>query len=85
MLSKDHKALLWKLYAACGVGIPAFHPYLAAGKKGKAHKIEKLLCELYPARKLDDIRILASLMDKKDKDELFDKMGFDKKQRKEYE
>jgi hypothetical protein len=85
LLSKDHKALLWKLYAACGVGIPAFHPYLAAGKKGKAHKIEKLLCELYPARKLDDIRILASLMDKKDKDELFDKMGFDKKQRKEYE
>jgi hypothetical protein len=25
------------------------------------------------------------MMDKKDKEELFDKMGFDKKQRKEYE
>jgi hypothetical protein len=76
---------LWKLYAAVGVGFSAFHPYLAAGKKGKANKIEKLLCEIYPARKLDDIKVLASLMNKKDKDELFDKMGFDKKQRKEYE
>jgi hypothetical protein len=85
LLSKDHKGLLWKLYAACGVGIPTFHPYLAAGKKGKADKIEKLLCELYPARKLDDIKLWASLMTKQDKTELFDKMGFDKKQRKEYE
>lgn len=85
VLSKDHKALLWKLFTACGVGVPAFHPYLAAGKKGKADKIEKLLCEIYPARKLEDIKIWASLMTKKDKEELFDMMGFDKKQRKEYE
>ena len=35
--------------------------------------------------KMEDIKILASMMDKSDKDELFDKMGFDKKQRKEYE
>ena len=85
LLSKDHKALLWKLYAAVGVGMPAFHPYIAAGKKEKAVKIEKLLCDIYPAMKMSDIQLLASLMDKKDKEELFDKMGFDKKQRKEYE
>lgn len=84
-LSKNHKALLWKLFAASGVGVPCFHPYLAAGKKEKANKIEKLLAELYPARKLSDIKLLASLMTKEDKEELFDKMGFDKKQRKEYE
>jgi hypothetical protein len=35
--------------------------------------------------KMDEVRLLASLMDKKDKEELFDKMGFDKKQRKDYE
>jgi hypothetical protein len=29
--------------------------------------------------------MLTKMMTKKDKDELFDKMGFDKKQRKEYE
>lgn len=84
-LSKNHKGLLWKLFAASGAGVPAYHPYLAAGKKEKANKIEKLLCELYPARKMDEIKLLASMMDKKDRDELFDMMGFDKKQRKEYE
>lgn len=84
-LSKNHKPLLWKLFAGTGVGQGMYHPYLAAGKKGKANKIEKLLAEIYPSWKLEDIKTLASMMDKKDVDELFDKMGFDKKQRKEYE
>jgi hypothetical protein len=84
-LSKNHKPLLWKLFAGTGVGQSMYHPYLAAGKKAKANKIEKLLAEIYPAWKLEDIKILASMMDKKDIEELFDKMGFDKKQRKEYE
>lgn len=85
VLSKSHKPLLWKLFAGTGVGQSMYHPYLAAGKKGNANKIEKLLAEIYPARKLEDIKILADMMDKKDIEELFDKMGFDKKQRKEYE
>lgn len=84
-LSKNHKGLLWKLFAATGAGVSCYHPYLAAGKKEKANKIEKLLAELYPSTKMEEIKMLASMMDKKDKEELFDKMGFDKKQRKEYE
>ncbi len=84
-LSKNHKGLLWKLFAASGAGVVCFHPYLAAGKKEKANKIEKLLAEIYPAWKMGDVKLLASLMTKEDKEELFDKMGFDKKQRKEYE
>ena len=84
-LSKNHKALLWKLFAATGAGVNCYHPYLAAGKKEKANKIEKLLCELYPATKMAEIKMMAKMMTKKDKEELFDKMGFDKKQRKEYE
>jgi len=84
-LSKNHKALLWKLFAATGTGATAYHPYLAAGKKEKANKIERLLCELYPAMKMTDVKLMAKMMDKKDREELFDKMGFDKKQRKEYE
>ena len=84
-LSKRHKALLWKLFAATGAGVPCYHPYLAAGKKEKVNKIEKLLVELYPAMKLGDIKLMAKMMTSKDKEELFDKMGFDKKQRKEYE
>jgi hypothetical protein len=84
-LSKNHKSLLWKLFAATGTGATAYHPYLAAGKKEKANKIEKLLSEINPAMKLSDIKMLAAMMDKADKEELFDKMGFDKKQRKDYE
>jgi len=84
-LSKEHKALLWKLFAATGTGATAYHPYLAAGKKEKANKIERLLAELNPAMKMTDVKLMASMMSKKDREELFDKMGFDKKQRKEYE
>ena len=84
-LSKNHKELLWKLFAATGAGVSCYHPYLAAGKKEKANKIEKLLVELHPAMKMNEIKMLAKMMDKDDIKELFDKMGFDKKQRKEYE
>jgi len=80
-----HKDLLWKLYASTGVGLKFFHPYLAAGKKEKAVKIEKLLAELNPTMKMSEVKILASLMTKNDIIELFDSLGFDKKQRKEYE
>lgn len=84
-LSKHHKELLWMLFASTGAGVSCYHPYLAAGKKAKTNKIEKLLAEIYPARKLDEIKLEASMMSKQDCEELFDKMGFDKKQRKEYE
>jgi hypothetical protein len=84
-LSKGHKPLLWQLFASCGTGFNLKYQYLKAPGKEKANKIEKLLEELYPAMKMDEIKLLASMMDKKDKEELFDKMGFDKKQRKEYE
>lgn len=84
-LSKNHKELLWKLFAASGAGIKCYHPYLAAGKKEKAVKIEKLLAALYPAMKIDEIKILAKMMDKDDISKLLDHMGFDKKDRKEYE
>ena len=85
VLSKNHKALLWKLFAGIGAGMPVYHPYLASGKKQKANKIEKLLAEIYPAMKMEDVKFLASTMSKKDIADLFDNMGFDKAQRKEYE
>ena len=84
-LSKNHKALLWKLYAATGVGVKLNHQYLAASKKEKVLKIEKLIAELNPAMKMDEVKLTASLMTKKDITELFDGLGFDKKQRKDYE
>ena len=47
LLSKNHKELLWKLFAGTGTGTKLYHPYLAAGKKTKTDKIEKLLAELH--------------------------------------
>jgi hypothetical protein len=82
---RHHKELIWKLYAATGIGQNFYHPYLAGAKKEKANKIEKLLCEIHPAMKMSDIKLMAKLMTKEDKTRLFDDMGFDKKQRKEYE
>jgi hypothetical protein len=35
--------------------------------------------------KMSDVKLQASLMDKNDIDDLFNKLGYDKKQRKEYE
>jgi hypothetical protein len=83
-LSKNNKKLLWLLYAAVGTGAKSFHPYLPALKK-ELNKIEKLLAELHPTYKLEDVKLLASLMTEKEKKELLDNMGFDKKERKEYE
>jgi hypothetical protein len=73
-----HTNLTWKLCAAVGTGIPTFHKYLPT-KKIELDKFEKLLGELYPSMKLDDIRMLSNMMDDNDREELFDKMGFEYK------
>lgn len=84
-LSKGHKGMLWKLFASCGTGVDVRYQYLKLTSKSSANnKTEKLLAELYPAKKMEDIKLLASLMTKDDLNELFDNLGFDKKQRKEF-
>jgi len=85
ILSKGHKGMLWKLFASCGTGMDIRYQYLKLTSKSSANnKTEKLLAEIYPAMKMEDIKVLASLMNKDDLNELFDNLGFDKKQRKEY-
>ena len=83
-LSKNHEKLLWQLYAATGTGIKSYHPYLPT-LKSQFNKFEKLLSELHPTYKMEDIKVLASLMTDEEKIELFDNMGFDKKDRKEFQ
>jgi hypothetical protein len=85
ILSKGHKGMLWKLFASCGTGMDIRYQYLKLTSKSSANnKTEKLLAEIYPAKKMEDIKLLASLMTKDDLNELFDSLGYDKKQRKEY-
>jgi hypothetical protein len=75
--------LTWKLCSAVGVGATMRHQYLGT-KKVELDKFENLLAEINPSMKLDDVQFLASLMDKEDRTELFDDLGFDKKERKKY-
>lgn len=82
---QKNKKLMWRLYASIGIGIPVRYNYLKSPSKLKADKFEKLLLELYPTYKIEDVKLLASMMNSQDRDEIFDKMGFDKKQRKEYQ
>jgi hypothetical protein len=83
-LSKNHKELLCKLFASCGAGVRIRHPYLKLNSKETTDKFEKLIAELNPGMKIADVKLLASMMDKQDREQLFDDMGFDKKQRKDY-
>ena len=82
-LSKNHKDLLWRLCAVVGAGFTADHKYIKTEKQ-KVNKFEKLLMELNPSAKIEDIKLLASMMSETERQELFDNLGFDKKQRKEY-
>lgn len=84
-LTKNHTELLWSLYSAIGAGVLCQHQYLAASSRKKSDKFTKLLEELNPSMKLEDIELLSQIMDKKQRTELFDSLGFDLKQRKEYE
>jgi hypothetical protein len=82
-LSNQHPALMWKLYAATGAGVSCFHQYLPT-LKYEFDKFENLIGELNPAMKPDEVKMLASMMDENDREELFDHMGFDATQRKKY-
>ena len=84
-LSKNHKELLWKLFALMGTGRDYYHQYLKSPKQ-ETNRIENLLAELHPTMKMSDIKLLAKLMTDKECKALIDSMGeMDKKQRKQYE
>jgi len=63
-LSKNHKALLWKLMAMTGAYENFFHQYLAAPKKQAKNKFEQYLLDTNPNMKVDDATTLSSVMSK---------------------
>jgi hypothetical protein len=84
-LSKNHKELLWLLNCCIGVGFNTYHPYASFKKTTQTtNKFEKLLESYYPNMKLSDIKILATQITTEEKNELFDKLGFDETERKIY-
>ena len=83
-LNKTHKELLWKLYAAAGVGVPVNYTFLAMPKRETVNKFEQLIADLNPDMKLQDVKFLSSIMTGQEKTKIFDDLGFDNKQRAEY-
>jgi uncharacterized circularly permuted ATP-grasp superfamily protein len=85
-LSKNHPDLMWKLFAT----VPdtqrnSRYSYLAAGKKEKVNKLERLIADTYPAMKMEEVELAAKLMTKEEKQEFLKGLGLDKKQQKEYQ
>jgi hypothetical protein len=84
-LSKNHKELLWKLYAATGAGMPVKYTFLPMPSRETVDKFEQVLADMNPDMKMQDVKLLAAVMTKEEKSQLFDNLGFDKKQRASYE
>lgn len=74
VLSKDHKGLLWKLLAMCGTWKNHFHQWIAGPKKEKNTAI-KVLMNLYPNAKIDELELLSQLMSKKELKQLLEDHG----------
>lgn len=83
-LSKSHKKLLWMLTSMCGAFQVMFHPWLAGPKKEAKNKQEKMLRELYPNKKLDEIELMLHINDKKELKQLAKDYGYDDKQLKDW-
>lgn len=64
MMLQHHPELLWKLLCLCGYSVRGkkfFHQWIGLNKIGANNKKSKLLAELYPTKKLDEIELLAKL------------------------
>ena len=84
--STQHKKLQWLLASTVSPGMGTFrHNWLAAKKRDSSNnKSEKLLRELFPHSKPDDIALMAELNDKKELKELARAHGWDDKKIREY-
>lgn len=75
-----HQELMWQLLCLCGsTGELEFHPYIGLKKKaGSNSKAVKLLAEIYPNKKMDEIEMLVDLHTKKQIQQLAEEHGFEK-------
>lgn len=77
---QKHPKLLWLLLCMCsyGDGKVYFHQWLGTKKKtGTGGKKLKFLQEIYPNRKLDELELLAEIIDDKEIKALARKYGLD--------
>jgi len=76
---KGHPELMWQLLCMSGAtGNIEFHPYIGFKKKSaENNKAIKLLEEVYPNMKKDEVELLAQLSTKKELKQLAEEHGVD--------
>lgn len=58
-----HQELAWQLLCTCGVGKQQYHKWIGYAKKSKSHDEHiKLLEEMYPELKNDEVKTLAGIL-----------------------
>lgn len=76
---QKHPKLLWLLLCMCSYDGKStfYHEWIGFKKKTGNTKAQRLLEELYPNRKLDEIELLCELLTDKDIKDIARKHGFD--------
>jgi len=76
-----HQELMWQLLCMSGAtGNLEFHPYIGFKKKGESNsKAVKLLDQIYPNMKRDEVELLAGISTKKELKELANEHNIDAK------
>lgn len=83
IINKNHPKLLWQLMCLCGFEQKKLqnHKWLAIKRKSEGSgKKAKFLQTLYPNAKLDDIELMAKMMDSKELKQLAKDHGYTDKQ-----
>jgi hypothetical protein len=80
VLGANHPKLQWQLLCVAGkTGKKEFHPWIGLKKKkDDSSKAVKLLLQIYPNMKLDEVETLARISTKKELQELAREHGYDK-------
>ncbi len=80
-LGTRHPQLQWQLLCVAGkTGKKMFHPWIGLKKKkDESSKAAKLLSQIYPEMKLDEVELLARISTTKELKELAEQHGMDKK------
>lgn len=78
---QKHPKLLWMLLCMCnwGDGKTFYHEWIALGKKNNNNKKIKLLEEVYPNLKEDEINVLTEIMTDDELKDLARELGWDEK------
>lgn len=79
---QKHPKLLWNLLCMCSHESKKifFHEWIGFKKKKTEGKVVKFLADIYPTRKMDELELLAKLLDKKEVKYLAEQHGYTDKE-----